>query len=388
MNLKLGSHVSMSGKSMLLGSAKEAESYGANTFMFYTGAPQNTKRKEISELNIDAAWNYMNEKNISDIVVHAPYIINLGNTVKPETYELAVEFLAKEIDRAAACKSQTLILHPGAHVGAGVETGLQQVIKGLNEVLTKDTPLHIALETMAGKGSELGRSFEELAAIYDGVVYSDKLRVCFDTCHTHDAGYDIINDFDGVIEQFDGYFSLEDTSVDEVRSRLLDPTEYWGGAYGVASNTQVIKQADIVAMLSMFKNDYTKDIMETNLKYYEPRTEHGSSLSACMYSLLACYTNNPEIAYPMFMKSAKTDLTKGGKEWLGLIYIGGTHPASAGGAWIAAVKGFAGINEEHGQLVCRPNLPEKWNGMNFKLIYKGKWYSVEIKDDKGTISMI
>ena len=159
MNLKLGSHVSMSGKSMLLGSAKEAESYGANTFMFYTGAPQNTKRKEISELNIDAAWNYMNEKNISDIVVHAPYIINLGNTVKPETYELAVEFLAKEIDRAAACKSQTLILHPGAHVGAGVETGLQQVIKGLNEVLTKDTPLHIALETMAGKGSELGQSF-------------------------------------------------------------------------------------------------------------------------------------------------------------------------------------------------------------------------------------
>ena len=213
MNLKLGSHVSMSGKSMLLGSAKEAESYGANTFMFYTGAPQNTKRKEISELNIDAAWNYMNEKNISDIVVHAPYIINLGNTVKPETYELAVEFLAKEIDRAAACKSQTLILHPGAHVGAGVETGLQQVIKGLNEVLTKDTPLHIALETMAGKGSELGRSFEELAAIYDGVVYSDKLRVCFDTCHTHDAGYDIINNFDSVIDTFDHILGKDQIAV-------------------------------------------------------------------------------------------------------------------------------------------------------------------------------
>ena len=213
MNLKLGSHVSMSGKSMLLGSAKEAESYGANTFMFYTGAPQNTKRKEISELNIDAAWNYMNEKNISDIVVHAPYIINLGNTVKPETYELAVEFLAKEIDRAAACKSQTLILHPGAHVGAGVETGLHQVINGLNEVLTKDTPLHIALETMAGKGSELGRSFEELAAIYDGVVYSDKLRVCFDTCHTHDAGYDIINNFDSVIDTFDHILGKDQIAV-------------------------------------------------------------------------------------------------------------------------------------------------------------------------------
>ena len=124
-----------------------------------------------------------------------------------------MEFLAKEIDRAAACKSQTLILHPGAHVGAGVETGLQQVIKGLNEVLTKDTPLHIALETMAGKGSELGRSFEELAAIYDGVVYSDKLRVCFDTCHTHDSGYDIRGNFDGVIDEFDHLIGKDQIAV-------------------------------------------------------------------------------------------------------------------------------------------------------------------------------
>ena len=122
MNLKLGSHVSMSGKSMLLGSAKEAESYGANTFMFYTGAPQNTKRKEISELNIDAAWNYMNEKNISDIVVHAPYIINLGNTVKPETYELAVEVLAKEIDRTVACKSHASSYCTGNHGRKGIGT--------------------------------------------------------------------------------------------------------------------------------------------------------------------------------------------------------------------------------------------------------------------------
>lgn len=192
----------------------------------------------------------------------------------------------------------------------------------------------------------------------------------------------------GIIEQFDGYFKLEDASVDTVRSRLINPKEYWGGAYGVAADTQVIKQADVVAMLSMFKNDYTSDIMAKNLKYYEPRTEHGSSLSACMYSLLACYTDNPEIAYPMFMKSAKADLVKGGKEWAGLIYIGGTHPASAGGAWIAAVKGFVGISEENGHLVCRPNLPEKWNGMTFKLIYKGKKYLVEIQDGNGAISII
>ena len=114
----LGSHVGMSGKDMLLGSAKEAVSYGADTFMFYTGAPQNTRRKDISELNIDAAWEYMEAHKIHEIVVHAPYIINLGNSVKPETYELAVEFLAKEIERTEACKSRTLILHPGAHVGA------------------------------------------------------------------------------------------------------------------------------------------------------------------------------------------------------------------------------------------------------------------------------
>ena len=171
---RIGSHVSMSGKEMLLGSAKEAFSYGANTFMFYTGAPQNTKRKEIAELNIDAAWNYMDKNGIGEIIVHAPYIINLANTVKKETYELAVEFLAKEIERTAACRSQVLVLHPGAHVGAGREAGIQQTIHGLNEVLSSGTPCYIALETMAGKGSEIGRSFEELAAIYDGVVHSEK----------------------------------------------------------------------------------------------------------------------------------------------------------------------------------------------------------------------
>ena len=201
--MKLGSHVGMSGKEMLLGSAKEAVSYGANTFMFYTGAPQNTRRKAISELNIDPAWDYMKANDIEEIIVHAPYIINLGNAAKAETYELAVNFLKLEIERTEACKSKTLILHPGSHVGEGVDVGINQIIKGLNEVLTKDTNVNIALETMSGKGSELGRSFEELARIYDGVIYNDKLRVCFDTCHTHDSGYDIIHDFDGVIEKFD-----------------------------------------------------------------------------------------------------------------------------------------------------------------------------------------
>lgn len=209
----LGSHVGMSGKEMLLGSAKEAVSYGANTFMFYTGAPQNTRRKDISELNIAPAWEYMANHGIDEIVVHAPYLINLGNSVKPETFELAVTFLASEIERTVACKSQTLILHPGAHVGEGAGTGTAQIIQGLNEVLTSDTCCNIALETMAGKGSELGRTFEELARIYDGVTHNDKLRVCFDTCHTSDSGYDIIHDFDNVMDHLDRLIGKEQIAV-------------------------------------------------------------------------------------------------------------------------------------------------------------------------------
>lgn len=211
--MKIGSHVGMSGKDMLLGSAKEAVSYSADTFMFYTGAPQNTRRKEISELNIEPAWDYMKEHGIEEIIVHAPYIINLANTVKPETYELAERFLALELERTAACRSQVLILHPGSHVGAGADAGIAQIIRGLNHILTPDTPVYIALETMAGKGSEIGRSFEELARIYDGVTCSDKLRVCFDTCHTSDSGYDIIHDFDGVIEKFDRLIGKDQIAV-------------------------------------------------------------------------------------------------------------------------------------------------------------------------------
>lgn len=211
--MKIGSHVSMSGKDMLLGSAKEAVSYGADTFMFYTGAPQNTRRKDVSELNIEPAWEYMTAHGIDGIIVHAPYIINLGNTVKPETFSLAVEFLTKEIERTISCRSHTLILHPGAHVGAGTEAGTAQIIKGLNEVLTADTDCVIALETMAGKGSEIGRTFEELARIYDGVVHNEKLRVCFDTCHTSDSGYDIIHHFDDVINEFDHILGKEQIVV-------------------------------------------------------------------------------------------------------------------------------------------------------------------------------
>ncbi|MCM1427152.1 MAG: deoxyribonuclease IV [Eubacterium sp.] len=210
--MKIGSHVSMSGKEMLLASAKEAVSYGANTFMVYTGAPQNTKRKDIRELQIDSAWEYMKTHQIQDFVVHAPYIINLANTLNPETYKLATDFLTMEIERTIAMGSHVLILHPGSHVGAGVEAGIDRIAQGLNEVLNADS-CYIALETMAGKGSEIGRSFEELAAIYDKVKRNDKLRVCLDLCHLNDAGYDVKNDFDGVIDRFDKLIGKQNIAV-------------------------------------------------------------------------------------------------------------------------------------------------------------------------------
>lgn len=211
--LKIGSHVSMNGKKMLLGASEEAVSYGANTFMVYTGAPQNTRRKPIEELNIDAGLEHMKQNGIEEIVVHAPYIINIGNTENPATFELGVRFLRSEIERTAAIGAKQIVLHPGAHVGAGAEKGIQKIIEGLNEVLTKEQTVQIALETMAGKGSECGRSFEELAQIIDGVTHNEKLSVCFDTCHTHDAGYDIIDDFDGVLEEFDRIVGIDRIKV-------------------------------------------------------------------------------------------------------------------------------------------------------------------------------
>lgn len=211
--LKIGSHVSMAGKKMLLASSEEAVSYGANTFMIYTGAPQNTRRKKIEELNIEAGQKHMKEHGIDEIIVHAPYIINIGNTIKPETFELGVNFLRSEIERTEALGAGQIVLHPGAHVGAGAEEGIKKIIEGLNEVLTGKETLQIALETMAGKGSECGRSFEELAMIIDGVKYNDRLSVCFDTCHTHDAGYNITEDFDGVLAEFDKIVGIERLKV-------------------------------------------------------------------------------------------------------------------------------------------------------------------------------
>ncbi|MEO3945643.1 deoxyribonuclease IV [Gorillibacterium sp. CAU 1737] len=211
--LKIGSHVSTSDKGLLT-AAREATSYGASTFMLYTGAPQNTRRKAIEEFYVPEGKALMEEKGLADIVVHAPYIINLGSYKEP-TYQLAVDFLQTEIRRTHFMGVRNIVLHPGAFTDKDAEYGLKRIAEGLNEVLDgiRETDVNIALETMAGKGSELGRSFEELALIIEGVERNDRLTICLDTCHTHDAGYDLVNDLDGVIEQFDRIIGLDRLAV-------------------------------------------------------------------------------------------------------------------------------------------------------------------------------
>lgn len=210
---KIGSHVSFSDKG-LLNAANEAAEYGSGTFMIYTGAPQNTKRKPIENQYIEEGREVMKANNIDEIVVHAPYIINLGS-YKRNTFELAVDFLQEEMRRTSYIGVGNIVLHPGAYTDKDVDYGIARIAEGLNEVLkgTSDTEVKIALETMAGKGTEIGRSFEEIARIIEGVEDNSRLTVCLDTCHVHDAGYDIVNDLDGVLEQFDRIVGLDRLAV-------------------------------------------------------------------------------------------------------------------------------------------------------------------------------
>jgi deoxyribonuclease-4 len=213
MKKMIGSHVSFSDKG-LLNAAQEAVGYGSSTFMIYTGAPQNTKRKPMEEQFLDEGRAVMQAHGIEHVIVHAPYIINLGS-YKESIFELAVDFLQAEIRRTHTLNVKHIVLHPGAYTEKDLDYGIARIAEGLNEVLrgTSDTDVSIALETMAGKGTEIGRSFEELARIIDGVKDPERLSICLDTCHVHDAGYDIVNDLDGVLAQFDRTIGLERLAV-------------------------------------------------------------------------------------------------------------------------------------------------------------------------------
>lgn len=207
MDLIIGSHVSFKKDDQLYGSLLEALSYNSNTFMFYTGAPQNTSRYPINDELTYKALELMKEKNIDirNIVVHAPYIINLANI---NNFDFNIRFLKEEISRVESLFVDKLVMHPGSHVGLGVEEGLKNIIDSLNNVLKENTKVTICLETMAGKGTELGRTFEEIKTIIDGVKLKDKIGVCLDTCHLNDAGYDL-NNFDLILDEFDKVIGLK-----------------------------------------------------------------------------------------------------------------------------------------------------------------------------------
>ena len=207
MDLIIGSHVGYTKDNGLLGSVLEALSYGANTFMFYTGAPQNTARLPINIEKRDLAYKLMEENgiDINNVIVHAPYIINLANKAN---LEFSTNFLKQEIRRCETLGIKKMVLHPGSHVGVGVDEGIQNIIDGLNMTLEDDMDIKVCLETMAGKGSELGTNFEQIKKIIDGVKLNDKLMVCMDTCHMNDAGYDVSN-FDKVLDEFDKIIGID-----------------------------------------------------------------------------------------------------------------------------------------------------------------------------------
>ena len=208
--MKIGSHVSMSAPDYILGSVKEALSYNANALMLYTGAPQNTRRKPMNQLKIKEAFLLMEQNGIakSSVIVHAPYIINLANCFKPETFELGVDFLKQEIERVKELEATVLVLHPGSHVKAGEEKGLEKIVEGLDLAMENIGNVQIAIETMAGKGSEIGYDFHHIRYLIDHTKYSEHIKVCMDTCHLHDAGFDLCN-FDDVLDSFDEIVGLD-----------------------------------------------------------------------------------------------------------------------------------------------------------------------------------
>ena len=208
--LLIGSHVSFKGTDQLLGSVKETISYGSSTFMFYTGAPQNTKRCDIKDDLTKEAIKLMKDNNIdvNNVVVHAPYIINLANNTNKDSYLFAINFLKEEIKRVEKLGIKKLVLHPVSYVSLDIDTGINNIISALNEVITPNQDVKICLETMAGKGTETCFKLEHLKKIIDNVKCNDKLMVCLDTCHLNDAGYDM-NEFDKFLDNFNNIIGID-----------------------------------------------------------------------------------------------------------------------------------------------------------------------------------
>lgn len=266
--MKLGCHVGLKAPDYFLGSAREALSYGANACMIYTGAPQNSRRRPVSEFHVQEAWKLLEDAGWekSSVIVHAPYIINLANSVKPETAEFGVQFLKEELQRVREIGASILVLHPGSHLKAGADTGIEWIARGLNEVLDEDTSsVQIALETMAGKGTEVGRSFEELARLRSMMHHPERVGACLDTCHIHDAGYDL-SDFDSVLQEFDDVIGLDHLLVlhindsRNVRGAAKDRHANIGqGEIGFDTLYQIVHHPALESVVKILETPYIDD---------------------------------------------------------------------------------------------------------------------------------
>ncbi len=208
--LIIGSHVSFTSSTQLLGSVEQALEYKSDTFMFYTGAPQNTMRSKINDALTEKGKSLMKENgiDIKNVIVHAPYIINLANAKEEDKYNFSIRFLKEEVARCEQLGVRYLVLHPGSHVGQGIDAGIDNIIYGLNEVNKENNSVIILLETMAGKGTEIGSNFSEIKRILDGVNDKEKVKVCIDTCHLNDSGYNV-EEFDKVLEEFDKVVGID-----------------------------------------------------------------------------------------------------------------------------------------------------------------------------------
>ncbi|MBR3281284.1 MAG: deoxyribonuclease IV [Clostridia bacterium] len=206
--LNIGCHLSAS--KGYLNMAKETIQINGNTFQFFTRNPRGGQAKDIDEKDVEEFLKIAKENNFAKILAHAPYTINVCSD-KPETRRFGIDTMKDDLRRMEYTPGNMYNFHPGSHVGQGEEIGIKLIIDALNEILEEYHDCHttILLETMAGKGSEIGRSFEQIKQIIDGVKYNEKLGVCLDTCHVYDAGYDIVNDLDGVIKKFDSIIGLD-----------------------------------------------------------------------------------------------------------------------------------------------------------------------------------
>ena len=273
--LIIGSHVSFNKKEQLIGSVKEALSYNANTFMFYTGAPQNTNRASIDDSITLSALELMKENNIDlkNVVVHAPYIVNPANNAN---FDFNVNFLKQEIDRVESLGVTKLVLHPGSYVKLTHDEGIKNIIDTLNQVIRKDMTVKILLETMSGKGTELGTNFDDLKYIIDNIEYSKNVGICLDTCHLNDAGYDIFK-FDEILDEVDSKIGLEKVGCIHIndsknlKSSHKDRHENIGlGTIGFDALINVIYNKKLDNVPKILETPYVTNSDESKDKIYPP----------------------------------------------------------------------------------------------------------------------